>query len=665
MPLPLPNLDDRRWADLVEEGRALIPLYAPEWTDHNLHDPGITLLELFAWIAEMDCYQLNRVSDRHKRKFLQLIGVEPKPPRGARVPVSFQLKDHVPYVRLPATLECEGRDPFGRTARFRLLDGITVLPAELQAVQRRDSDRFYDLTRRWRRGEDLLVYGDDPRPGFALYLGFSHPLPPDQVSSLYVTTPNPSAGADGDDDAASTRVARHHSVRTRWEFLNEQGVWRSLPPALGAIVDETQSFTSDGRVLITPPSAMGARVFGTVKTPLYYVRCRFTSGSYDAAPMARAIVMNTVMSEQMVPVGDLALTAPGAPDVETERLGEGTGRPAQQLVTSQAPIQTSSLRLFTVAAGEWREWTRRSDLDSSGRADSHFVVDAMTGVVTFGSGDRGRTVPRGALVVASYRSTRAADGNLPADAIDRVAPSGHNVALVPDLATVVGQLRRVSNPIAASDGAAAETVAEAQGRVLEEMERPRRAVTLADYEQLAKSTPGVRLARVAARALLHPAFPCLKAPGSITVIVLPYLPAGRPVPSRELLQSVTRRLNRLRSIGTRVEVTGPLYKEIAVRATVEIVSRSRRHCADGANRRRVEPVSRSAHRWSGRDRLAVWPRRLPLRDSARHRPHTGSGSRRVARSDCRRRHTSVRKHLHRRDGTRRGRPASDQRGEAS
>ncbi len=143
------------------------------------------------------------------------------------------------------------------------------------------------------------------------------------------------------------------------------------------------------------------------------------------------------------------------------------------------------------------------------------------------------------------------------------------MALVPDLATVVGQLRRVSNPIAASDGAAAETVAEAQGRVLEEMERPRRAVTLADYEQLAKSTPGVRLARVAARALLHPAFPCLKAPGSITVIVLPYLPVGRPVPSRELLQSVTRRLNRLRSIGTRVEVTGPLYKEVAVRATVE------------------------------------------------------------------------------------------------
>ncbi len=74
MPIPLPNLDDRRWTDLVDEGRSLIPVYSDEWTDFNPSDPGITLLELFAWIAEMDIYQINRIPDRHKRKFLELIG---------------------------------------------------------------------------------------------------------------------------------------------------------------------------------------------------------------------------------------------------------------------------------------------------------------------------------------------------------------------------------------------------------------------------------------------------------------------------------------------------------------------------------------------------------------------------------------------------------------
>ena len=62
MPLQLPNLDDRRYTDLVEEARGLIPTYAPEWTNHNPSDPGITLVELFAFLSEMLLYRLNRVT---------------------------------------------------------------------------------------------------------------------------------------------------------------------------------------------------------------------------------------------------------------------------------------------------------------------------------------------------------------------------------------------------------------------------------------------------------------------------------------------------------------------------------------------------------------------------------------------------------------------------
>ena len=89
MPLPLPNLDDRRWVDLVDEGRALIPRHAPEWTDHNVHDPGITFMELLAWLSEMTIYQLNRVPSRHLRKFLALIGFFPLMPRAAQTFLSF------------------------------------------------------------------------------------------------------------------------------------------------------------------------------------------------------------------------------------------------------------------------------------------------------------------------------------------------------------------------------------------------------------------------------------------------------------------------------------------------------------------------------------------------------------------------------------------------
>jgi hypothetical protein len=73
MPLPLPNLDDRRYADLVDEARALIPALDPQWTNHNASDPGITLLELFAWLTEMLLYRIDRASERHVADLLKLL----------------------------------------------------------------------------------------------------------------------------------------------------------------------------------------------------------------------------------------------------------------------------------------------------------------------------------------------------------------------------------------------------------------------------------------------------------------------------------------------------------------------------------------------------------------------------------------------------------------
>jgi hypothetical protein len=73
MPLPLPNLDDRTYNDLLEEARALIPSLYPAWTDHNPTDPGIILIELFAWLTEMIIYHLNRVPDASYIAFLRLL----------------------------------------------------------------------------------------------------------------------------------------------------------------------------------------------------------------------------------------------------------------------------------------------------------------------------------------------------------------------------------------------------------------------------------------------------------------------------------------------------------------------------------------------------------------------------------------------------------------
>jgi hypothetical protein len=92
MPLQLPNLDDRRYADLVAEARRLIPVYDPKWTNHNPSDPGITLVELFAYLTEMLLYRLDRVTAANQRKFLKLLN---EPVNGPDSLPDADLKDDI------------------------------------------------------------------------------------------------------------------------------------------------------------------------------------------------------------------------------------------------------------------------------------------------------------------------------------------------------------------------------------------------------------------------------------------------------------------------------------------------------------------------------------------------------------------------------------------
>lgn len=73
MPIPLPNLDDRTYDDLVAEAIAMIPTINSEWTNHNPSDPGIALVELLAWLTDMALFQVNQITDQHRLAFLELL----------------------------------------------------------------------------------------------------------------------------------------------------------------------------------------------------------------------------------------------------------------------------------------------------------------------------------------------------------------------------------------------------------------------------------------------------------------------------------------------------------------------------------------------------------------------------------------------------------------
>lgn len=77
MSLNLQNIDDDLdFEELMKEAKSLIPVYAPEWTNHNPSDPGITLVELFAWLCEMIIYRINQVPEKNYLRFLNLLGIQ-------------------------------------------------------------------------------------------------------------------------------------------------------------------------------------------------------------------------------------------------------------------------------------------------------------------------------------------------------------------------------------------------------------------------------------------------------------------------------------------------------------------------------------------------------------------------------------------------------------
>jgi hypothetical protein len=694
MPLPLPNLDDRRWNDLIEEGRALIPRYTPRWTDHNVHDPGITLMELFAWLTEMTVYRLNRVPERHRRKFLALTGFRPQPPRAAQTILAFTPDAGTSRFSVPVGAEFEATAPEGHPVRFRTLRDLDVSVVTLAAVQIDAGDgHIQDRTRDWRDGLPIPALGPHPQPGAALYLGFSE-LPTEAPISLAFRFQGPGSDApertrimceaaaqraacqpvlpdirceedDGEAPSLEWTLPPHHSAGVVWEVLTgvEPAVWTRLEPvvagdrpATGQVMDDTRSLTLDGIVEVWLPATPVKEPLGDVEMPLFYIRCRLETGAYDALPILTHVIPNGIVAEQAVPVWQtftipttvtptgpaptpgtmtrlqlqvnnsgvittLAFFPPGEapnhPDIgmlsyvapngalpghitlELVLMGRGNGSPNQHFTLPQAPVQLEIFRLYTHTGDTWQEWTGRDDLDASGRTDCHFVLDPTSGEILFGDGERGRVPPRDALILASYRTTRAAAGNIDAHMVSRPADTPRNALWFPQLdAALRDQLQRIiTKPHPASGGAAAEVLSEAIGRAVEtlhaherlldlcaetqcqtldQVERqrvralpaPTRAVNLLDIERLALAVPGTRVARVRAWAAVHPDYPCLQAPGVVTVVVVPDMPLPRPEPSQGLLHAVKRFLDRRRIVGTRVEVVGPYYLEVSVKARV-------------------------------------------------------------------------------------------------
>ncbi|MEW6572471.1 MAG: putative baseplate assembly protein [Bacillota bacterium] len=540
MSLPVPDLDDITFEELVAEAVRLIPQYSRDWTDHNLSDPGITLVELFSWLAEMQVYSLNRITPRHYLKYLRLLGVRPEPAAAARVWVTF-----TPPAGTVAALPRGTRVATAEGIAFETDTDIEVIPVSLEKVIVFDRYRFFDQSDTNRRtGVFYYAFGEKAEAGAGLYLGLSFPGELVEGSGLKAEVagkklrlkvrlyeedlpPVPEA-----EDAGQVRV----SVKVSWKYWNGSG-WQEFQPVDDGGGCLIKSFIRSGGLVVEIPGDIakkGLYDFGSY----FWIYCELTAAGFEIPPRLDTILLNTITATQGATFTDI--------------LGESTGLPGQEFQAGSAPVLAGSQALQVEGeGGGWNEWAAVDDLDASLPEDKHYVIDWQTGKVVFGDGVRGMIPPDGKEIKLSYRSGGGSAGNVSAGTVTAV----HGFPAV-----------TVTNPFAACGGREAESLAGAILRLKCGLKEVRRGVTAADFEALALKTPGLRVARAKA----------LAAPGknAVVIVVVPFSFAAEPIPGPGFLQTVKEYLCRRRLITTLVEVAPPKYVRVSTAVKIRVTSGS-------------------------------------------------------------------------------------------
>src|SRR5215475_3465494 len=179
MVLPAPKLDDRDFQMLVDGAKRLVQTRCPQWTDHNVSDPGVTLIEAYAQMVDQLIYRLNRVPDRHYVKFLELIGVQLRPPSAARGEVTFWLSAPQPQTVLvrEGTEVATPRTDVDLPVVFTTSQALDILPCSFAAAASMTADAAPVDQSNSLDTVGFDCFGERPTPGDALLIGLSDAVP--------------------------------------------------------------------------------------------------------------------------------------------------------------------------------------------------------------------------------------------------------------------------------------------------------------------------------------------------------------------------------------------------------------------------------------------------------------------------------------------------------
>lgn len=612
--LNLPRLDDLDYQKLWDRARAMAPVLAPEWTDLNDHDPGVTTLQAFAWLCDSLNYYINATGEAHRLAYLKLLGIRPR--------------------RSPARCRVEFRAPSGAAlslpAGTRLLAGDTVFELE-RAVEGRanrlirlyseESGRCYDLGPFVEAdGGFAPILTDEPSRPAEAFFGFAEPL--SGTVRLFIPVAGTGRNPFGDDFSL---------VQLEWS-CRDGGGWQRAE----VLSDETRGLLRSGFLTLRLSGETALYENGRL-APAHYLRCALRQGCYDRRPrVGRAAVCcgtavqtdtaaHTVellyRGEPSLPVGyalesedrvsvavreqdewvvwrdfrpsgdDLCAVEDGAVRFHKKRFGRVPAKGSRVLVTIARPgaplllgetdgcasrrvaLDPDGLCRLRLALSRTGPDGRRAfeiydecpDLSGAGRDDRVFQLDRREGSVVFGDGVHG-VQPEAGLLVEALELARSSFG-------------GGNV--------LRGQVNRLETPV---EGVTAENLEDAGGGeyrctseeleplVEEKLRAVLRAVTAEDIRALTLGTPGLLIEDAAVIPMADYCAAAGEAPPPVNTILIAVRPKSErrlPILSEDYARIIRAYLGRHRMLANDLQVRPARYVGVGVYGRIRLADPGR------------------------------------------------------------------------------------------
>ena len=636
------NLDDQRYEDIVREAEGRLPWICPVWTDHNAHDPGITILELMAWFKETQQYEINRVGPELARKLLELTGMHLYRERAAEcaleIPPTSPARAICSPLETPegVVFELAEEIPEKRSVLERMLIArgggkgevdITGMLSEESIFQpfafggEKDSALLLDFSAR--PEETLRLWFDvaepegvrrnepdaDTEPPRTLVwtlegAGAVTPLEDETLAlsrSGYVTLPAKRwrAGADKlfrltlrQTDAGCEERVRLHSVSAdRYRAVQVESRARAYRFTVEA--EQACSVCVRSAQAVHAETALFLREDAGWRQIPDYELLRAKDGlvlRFNAAKAARDGAENLLVAcLDPIRLHDLLFDATGRPG-ETFRLNLG----GKGVLTEHLTLMCQTL----YPDGKVRPalWRCVDDLSVCSPRDRVFVCDRARETITMGDGAHGALVApgEGAVMVVEELISLCGAGNIPANA---------NLCFTDD-----GEAVRNT---AAHFGREAESLAEGRGRLLHRLKSSRKCVSARDYEQQALCTPGLRVAGARALPDYDVRQKHQKVPAFVSVAVLPAGDDETPVPDARFLAAVSRQLERSRSVCIRTEAIPVRYADFSVSVRVRGDQSFRPEAAEEALHGFFLPRNERIGAGVSRDELSAMLQKLP------------------------------------------------------